>query len=279
MVLLRPMTSEDVPLGMRLAGRAGWNQTEADWRRFLALEPDGCFVAEMNAVPVGTTTTCVLGTVGWIAMVLVDEPARHRGIGTRLVACAVEYLDRRGVRTVRLDATSLGRPVYERLGFRAEYELARMTGTGVDVPDDSPVLPVSEDRLDAVAELDRRVTGTDRGRLIRRLYEERPGAARLYLAENAVLGYVMLRAGARAKHVGPAVAVNSAAGRALVDWALGCCEGSPVLVDVPHANSRAIDWAADRHLVTERCFTRMFRGPPIDDCPADIWASSGPEKG
>ena len=69
MIAIRLMTTRDVPLGMRLKEQAGWNQTEADWRRFLHLEPDGCFVAELDGVPVATTTTCVFGTTAWIAMV------------------------------------------------------------------------------------------------------------------------------------------------------------------------------------------------------------------
>ena len=33
------MTKADIPAGMALKARAGWNQSEADWRRLLALEP------------------------------------------------------------------------------------------------------------------------------------------------------------------------------------------------------------------------------------------------
>jgi hypothetical protein len=57
MIRLRPLTAADLPLGLRLCGAAGWNQTEADWRRFLDLQPDGCFVAELDGTAVGTTTT------------------------------------------------------------------------------------------------------------------------------------------------------------------------------------------------------------------------------
>src|ERR1700687_3445839 len=116
-IRIRRMTPADVPLGMRLKQQAGWNQTEADWRRFLDLEPDGCFVAELDDDPVATTTTCVFGVIGWIAMVLVDVPVRGRGIGSALMRHALEYLDDRNVLTVRLDATPLGQPVYEKLGF------------------------------------------------------------------------------------------------------------------------------------------------------------------
>ena len=126
MLHIRTMTNDDVPLGMHLRDQAGFNQTEADWRRFLDLEPDGCFVAELDGEPVGTVTNCVFDRVGWIAMLLVDRGVRGRGIGTRLTEHALAYLDARGVFSVRLDATPRGRPVYEKLGFAAEYELARL---------------------------------------------------------------------------------------------------------------------------------------------------------
>ena len=47
MIRLRLMTGDDVPAGLALSRQAGWNQTEADWRRALALQPDGCFVASV----------------------------------------------------------------------------------------------------------------------------------------------------------------------------------------------------------------------------------------
>jgi len=287
MIRLRRMTGDDVALGMRLKDRAGWNQTEDDWRRFLGLEPEGCFVAELDGRPVGTTTACLFDDVGWIAMVLVDEPARHQGIGTRLVRHGLEYLDCRGARTVRLDATALGRPVYERLGFVAEYELARWEGTagsaegdGVDEPAVGEALAdASADRLEALAELDRRVTATNRRRLLERLLDERPDDAKLVMAGETPVGYLMFRGGSRATQIGPAVAVQPEAGRWLADWALGRCAGGPVFVDVPCDNAEATRWAASQGLSVQRRFTRMGRGRPIADRPAEIWASSGPEKG
>jgi GNAT superfamily N-acetyltransferase len=96
-IRLRRMTTADLPLGMRLKDEAGWNQTEADWRRLFALAPDGCFVAECHETSVGTAATCIFGRVGWIAMMLVDEAYRRRGIGTRLVEQSITYLERQAV--------------------------------------------------------------------------------------------------------------------------------------------------------------------------------------
>ena len=71
MVDLRPMTAADVEAGMRLKAAAGWNQVEADWRRFLALGGDGCFVAVWQGQVVGSVTTCQFGSIGWVTTLLV----------------------------------------------------------------------------------------------------------------------------------------------------------------------------------------------------------------
>jgi len=276
---LRQMTLEDIDLGMRLKGQAGWNQIPADWRRFLELEPFGCFVAEWDGRAVATTTTCTFGRVGWIAMVLVDESFRHRGIATQLVERALAYLDGRAVATVRLDATKYGRPVYERIGFVAEHDLARLQGIAQPESLTADAVPVGAEHLDFLAEVDRRATGTDRKRLLERLVTERSECARMAMDGQAVTGYVMLRPGANATQIGPAIAMTEEAGRVLCNWGLSRCAGQPVFMDVPIQNRAAIEWASARGLVEQRQFTRMFRGDPAEEDVALLWASSGPEKG
>jgi hypothetical protein len=41
MIRVRRLTAADLPAGLALSRQAGWNQTEADWRRCLDLQPDG----------------------------------------------------------------------------------------------------------------------------------------------------------------------------------------------------------------------------------------------
>src|SRR4051794_7394448 len=157
------MTADDLASGLRLSRQAGWNQTEADWGRLLDLQPEGCFVAEREGVPVGTVTTCLFGPVAWVAMVLVEEAMRGRGIGKSLVAHALDFLDGRGIRTVRLDATPSGLPLYERMGFVPEYRLDRYHGHLPGTSAASDARPITPDLMDGLIALDRSVTGTDRG--------------------------------------------------------------------------------------------------------------------
>jgi len=270
MLRIRTMTAADLTLGEQLRAAAGWNQTLADWQRFLALEPDGCFVAEWNGQPVGTTVACTFDRVAWIAMVLVDASLRGQGIGTRLMEHALAWIDRRGVPSVRLDATPLGRPIYLKLGFVDEYELVRMAGVG-RCAGPSPTL---HDDADALFPLDAQATATPRRRLLEALLQQQPQAVRV-----TADAYLMYRPGSRATHIGPGVALRPEAGLALADWALAQCAGQPVYVDIPTVNDPAMEWAASRGLIAERRLMRMCRGPRLADHPEWIWASSGPEMG
>ena len=74
MMQLRTMTESDIAAGMRLKDVAGWNQAEADWKRFLSASSDGCFVMEVDGAVRGTATTIVYsGRFAWVGMVLVDR--------------------------------------------------------------------------------------------------------------------------------------------------------------------------------------------------------------
>src|SRR5271167_324624 len=123
---IRTMTPADIPAGMRLKDAAGWNQTKEDWARFLEANPEGCFVTEWNGEVTGTVTTITYeNRFAWIGMVLVHPELRGRGIGTALLARAIDYLDAQGIPCAKLDATPQGKLLYERLGFQVEYHLER----------------------------------------------------------------------------------------------------------------------------------------------------------
>ena len=272
------MTVEDVPLGMRLKEQAGWNQTEADWRRCLDLQPDGCFVAQRGGTPLGTTTTSIFGTLAWVAMVLVDTAVRRQGIGQALLDHALAFLDARGVRSVRLDATPLGRPLYEKRGFVEEYPLHRYEGMAPVTPEQGRVQVARTEHLEDVRMLDRAVTGTDRGTLLRRLFAERPEEWRVVLDGAKVAGFAAARAGSRAWHIGPCAATNEVGTLLLAD-AWGRHAGQRVFVDVPADHAAAIAAADRAGLVVQRPLFRMCRGPRPPECRGYLWASFGPENG
>ncbi len=278
MVLIRIMRTTDVELGLRLCRQAGWNQIDADWQRFLDMQPDGCFVAELNGTPVGTTTTCVFGPVAWVAMVLVEVSARRKGIATALLKHALDFLEGQQVRTVRLDATAAGQPVYEKLGFAPEYALIRYEGTAPQVAEHGDVAEAAADSFAEIVAFDQRLTGTPREKMLTRLFAESPEALHIVGREGQIEGYATVRQGANAIQIGPCVATSSA-GPALLADALNRCAGRSVFMDVPRDNTGAARIAEAGGLRVQRHFTRMRWGDRINDHVDAIWASSGPEKG
>lgn len=284
MIEIRPMIIDDVQLGLRLTQQAGWNQTEADWLRFMNLEPEGCFVAELDGHSVGTITTCVFGRVAWIAMVLVDLNARGKGVGTRLLKYSLDYLKERKIKTIRLDATPAGQPIYEKLGFVPEYELARFEGialpafsreskSGVQV-----VTKATPEIFASMIEFDKRMTGTNRGKMLIQLFKEYPENIRVLSHNNNIEGFVTMRPGANAIQIGPCIATANA-GPALLADAFNRCAGELVFIDIPTDNADAVKITESSGLRIQRRFMRMCLGERVKDNIRALWASSGPEKG
>lgn len=284
MLQIRTMAAADVPFGMHLKSQAGWNQLEADWQRHLTLEPAGVFIAELDGKPVGTTATCRFGPVAWIAMVLVEKDFRGHGVGKALMNHALDYLDRSGVTSIRLDATPLGQPLYEKLGFAAEFNLTRYAGTlrtAADYPyheRQSPVTTALPTQYEALCNLDRAVTQTDRRSLLLRLFAEQPGAVRVVQRAGKVEGFMTMRPGANAVQLGPCLGAT-AAGAALFADAWQRYSGQAVFVDVPDGNAPAVMMAQQMGLTAQRPLVRMGRGPRVAEDVSRLWASFGPELG
>ncbi|HEY5311030.1 MAG TPA: GNAT family N-acetyltransferase [Pirellulales bacterium] len=276
---LRNMSAADIPVGMRLKQAAGWTQLAADWQRAIALEPEGCFVAEVGGAGVGTVATCLFGPVAWIALVLVDQRWRGLGIGRALLQRAIQYCESRQADSIRLDATPLGRPLYASLGFRDDFELARYRGTpgmcdGVAVGSD-PFQPAD---LAGILALDRAATGTDREKLLRALIEQERRPTFVVRSPQGLAGYCSIRPAADALQIGPCIAADWAGPR-LLAAAIGASPGKPVIIDVPTGQAEAIRMVEAAGLAPERCFWRMTRGRSVCDDPRLYWASFGPEKG
>jgi len=274
------MRVEDIPLGMRLSEQAGWNQSEGDWKRFLALQPDGIWVAEVEGEGVATTAAFIFDNVAWIAMVLVDPLHRGRGIATSLLKHAIAWLDSLGVTTVKLCATPQGRRIYERLGFVAEGEVQRFEGRPLSRAALIPAVRLDDaNRLAEIFDLDRKATGINRQKMLQLLF---PEAGVIFLGtipDGRLSGYVMVRPGARATQIGPCVAMDDLSGTSLLHAVALCASGAPVFVDIPCENDAACTWAREAGLTVQRSFTLMRLGAPISENIRQLWALSGPEKG
>jgi len=283
---LRTMTEDDVAAGMRLKELAGWNQTKADWKRFLAAGRQGCFVSELDGVVRGTAATIVYGgRFAWVGMVLVDPEFRGQGIGTALLEKCIEHLDSLRVPCIKLDATPLGRPVYEKLGFSIEYELERWALKKKD--SDLPGVTRAEDSeamltplFEFILRADGEAFGADRSGVLQSVNAEEPRFTDGIWNAGAMEGYAFGRRGSFADHLGPWIAKDEQTAARLLDRFLGQTVRGTVVTDCSAANPFVRKLLGTRGFEFARPLTRMFRGR--NDWPGQpelVCSILGPEFG
>jgi GNAT superfamily N-acetyltransferase len=281
---IRIMTADDISAGVRLKEIAGWNQTEADWKRFLEASPQGCFVAEVNDKVCGTVTTIVFeNRFAWVGMVLVDPEFRSRGLGTALLERAIQYLDDLKIATIKLDATPQGKPLYEKLGFMSEYEIERWSLQRAS-PGDTRIpnrwVSASAELSLEVLEIDREVFGADRSALLKSLHREAPEFTSSVLVGGIVQGYALGRRGAFADHLGPWISRSSGAAPQLLENFVTRSSRQRLIVDRKEANKIAAGLLESFGFSYARTLTRMYRGVNrFPGQPDMLCAILGPEFG
>ena len=205
-VTLRQMQLSDVKAGMRLSTAEGWNQTEKDWKFLIANSQNICLAAEADDKVVGTTTaTNYANQLAWIGMVLVDKNYRGKGISKMLLENVLEKLKQ--CRSIKLDATSAGREVYKKFGFKDEYSITRMTCSSIkssfENDENAFAQPIQSKDIKAITEFDEIVFGANRTKLIEYLTVEYFYKAWLLKRDNKLTAFALGREGNKFHHIGP----------------------------------------------------------------------------
>ncbi|HEV8594063.1 MAG TPA: GNAT family N-acetyltransferase [Thermoplasmata archaeon] len=279
-VSVRTLTRDDIPWAIALTDTEGWGYTEADFQRLLHLEPEGVFLAESLGERIGITATTAYGKLAYIGAVIVDAKWRGKHVGEALMNACLEFLDRRGVASARLNAYLNVIPFYERLGFRKEFENHRYAGEN-----EGRVTPgarlMREDDLEAVGGLDRPYFGADRLRLLARLLHEFPKTSLVLDDRGEVVAFAFGNTGGGSCEIGPFVCPPSRAREAEdLLYAMFAAADLPCAFSLPAVNEQGV--AAARRAGLRETFRtlRMVRGSrEFGGDPAGIFALAGLEKG
>ena len=297
-ISLRAMRPGDIEAGLRLCRLSHWNQVARDWDRFVRAGSDSATVAvDDSGTVIGSVATMRYDAAGakpggptlaWLAMVLVDPAARGQGIGGALLARGLDAVA--DAATVGLDATPLGQPLYEKLGFRPDATLTRMArepdGSGAqDAPESRPaaafgVRPATKSDLDAMAALDAHATGLDRRTMLAWLFEGAPELAWVASSGAGAQGLLLGRRGHRFTHLGPLVAGSLDIAGHLLRACVAQHTSQPLILDIADAQPHWRAVVESLGFTAQRPFARMYKGGwrPLAD-PTRSFASIGPEFG
>ncbi|HII41494.1 MAG TPA: GNAT family N-acetyltransferase [Thermoplasmata archaeon] len=275
---IRPFTRADIPFGMMLTDAEEWYRVPADWARLLRIEPDGAFKAVADGIPAGTAAVLTHDRLAWVHSVIVLKELRHRGIGEALLRACLEFVDRRGMPTTKLDGVEGTEPFYARLGFREEYPSWRLLADGI--PGQPKATRLRPKDHAAVLAYDRQRTGLDRHRALEAILDDYPDRAFLVRARGKIRGYIILRRGEHRDPVGPWVAEPDDPGTAAVLLAsvLAVAGKQKLRMCVGGYQETGLRIAEELGFTRADHSTRMARGEPFEESRA-CYAMISAEKG
>lgn len=251
---IRILEPSDVPQALALSQAVGWNQTTADWSLVIEMNPAGCFAMDVEGSVVATTTSIRYGIeLAWIGMVLTHPEFRGRGYARALMQSVLDHLS--DVRTVKLDATELGAPLYRQLGFVDECPIERWTGQAHPPP--------VEVKSFTYPEFDKEAFGADRSVLLKRLAKIEAAS----LKDAFAMG--------RGNRFGPCVSQSKDSALLLAQWFLSRHPNEEIVWDLFPDNNQAqtLGFQLSRRL------SRMTRGRKLKVNNSLIYAGAGFEFG
>lgn len=231
---------EHLGAAINLSRQAGWPHRPEDWAMVLSLS-SGVVALEDKGRVVGTVLVTPYGdNCATINMVIVDEAMRGRGLGRKLMDCAMTIA---GNRPLRLVATSDGLPLYEKLGFRETGSVLQYQGSvpAIDRPDG--VVPANQDDLADIVALDRAAFGAERRSLLE--FIAKVGQFAVIRQAGEVRGFAALRTFGRGEVIGPVAAAHASDARALISFFIASRPGAFLRIDTT-ADAGLAPWLAER---------------------------------
>lgn len=203
----RLCTQTDIPIANELLMKAYHFQEsrEALLLHYLSLQPDGWWLAFLDASPVGFGGAVDYGSFSYIGMLSVDPSVQRRGIGEALMRQILTWGKERACPTMLLEANEQAVSLYERLGFFKENRTLQVR---LDEPHEPTELPphvtvLQERDLPELVAFDALYFGTRREKIFVSHLLRNPGRAFVTRSEKGnITGYIF----AQPHSLGPWVA-------------------------------------------------------------------------
>jgi ribosomal protein S18 acetylase RimI-like enzyme len=226
---------------------------------YKSIQPDGYFGAYQDDTLAGMVGTTIYSTLGYVGMMGVHQDFQRRGIGLALMQHLLNWLDEKNIPQVQLDASEVGQPMYEKLGFVAQervFVLQRQAGSPL------PELPKQVERIQpsdlaALAEMDAKIFGADRRRVFSALLETYPGRAfKSHDAQGRITGYLFTQE----RRIGPWVMLEPGNDETLLQAALSLSFSGSISAIVPETSPMALKLLQRYGFEKMRVNRHMVRG-------------------
>lgn len=266
---VRRLTETDLEIAGTIA-MAAYNRSqtlEPELRRYLALQPDGWYLALLDETPVGLGGAIDYGPFAYLGMMSVLPSVQSRGIGMALMQAILAWLDGRGCQTVLLNARERAVSLYERCGFvEIDQTLQLQLAQHTSLPQSSieGVSSLTRAELSAIAAFDAPAFGASRAAVLSAYFAADP---RRFLVSRDAAGQLGGFLVAGQSSLGPWHAATVEAAEKLLQQALVLPSAGSLTVSVSANNVTALDLLQRSDFVLERTLPHMRRGQSLQRDP------------
>lgn len=221
-----PFTAQHLPGALALSRALNWPHRPEDWALSFSVSQGVAAVSEGRVV--GTALCSMHGPVATLNMIIVDEAMRGRGLGRQLMQRIIALAE---TREMRLVATDDGKPLYRKLGFEDCGQIVQLQGIARATTPERPV-QTGPDDPEVLARMDTAASGLERAALLARI-----AADGVTLQTDG--GFALLREFGRGHVLGPVVAQDAGAARALIAAGATRMAGQFLRIDVTASHGLA----------------------------------------
>lgn len=189
---IRPFGREEAAAMTAISADVGWNQPEAEIEEIIARSGKYLLGAFCEGGLVGTAAAYPYadGDFAYVNEVIVSSAWRKRGAATRLLEKLLP-LTIADYPVLRLCATALGRPIYEKFGFKPFGTLSFGDFSGGAAAEDKEISPFAGPDLAEAVELDAANFGARRPEVLAKLFEGFPDAAWKLVRGGKMAGFIV----------------------------------------------------------------------------------------
>ncbi len=261
---LRVLSPDEAPSVLKLMGRIGWDHSLDQTRECIVWGGKGSFCLALGDEIVGTAIANKYSQrLAWIGLVISDPDYQRRGFARRLMNHAMSYLS--DVDSVMLDASTMGYPLYDKMGFQSLYKINVYIGAPQRFEPSPSIRPMTNDDMPATLEMDYDAVGVSRSAVLHWLFET--GQGFVATQGNNITGFILIKKHLDTLRLAGWNARDAATAEALFQLGstLAAEENYPnYRINVPELNTSACDIITRHHIPYDRYVTRMVYGkkPP-----------------
>lgn len=261
---IKNMSQSEVALAIKWAAEEGWNPGLSDASSFRLADPKGFFISKL-----GDQTVAVISAVrygeqfGFIGLYIVHPDFRGRGFGWEIWQVGMSYLS--GV-AVGLDGVVAQQGSYQKSGFQFAHRNIRFEGRSRKIESasdrkDGLILSLDQIPFSMIQAFDRSFFPEDRTVFLSNWISQTGSYALGLIKDGAICGYGVIRPCGVGFKIGPLFADSELAAEKLYISLCTCVvNDSPIFLDVPEINLKAMKLARRQHLQPIFETARMYRG-------------------